>query len=174
MYLISIYFDAQTHQRIEQYIHQIAKHSKNTFMLDGHIPPHITISAFDTPVVEQVIEQLEGQMSKWQKGELQWASVGTFFPYVLYLAPVLNEYLHSLSCQIFDCLSTIDQISIRPYYRPFQWIPHTTIGKKLSKEEMRIAFEIMQNQFGLFSGEVTRIGLSKTNPYTEIWDMKLY
>ena len=50
-----------------------------------------------------------------------------------------------------------------------QWVPHATIGKKLSKEEMLAAFQVLQEQFGVFSSRVVRIGFAKTNPYEELW-----
>ena len=56
---------------------------------------------------------------------------------------------------------------------PFNWIPHTTIGKKLSKEEMKIAFDVLQNSFGMFSGRVVKIGVAKTNPYEDIFSQEL-
>ena len=64
-------------------------------------------------------------------------------------------------------------MNISKYYRPFQWIPHTTIGKKLERDEMTTAFAVMQNQFGTFSGKVTHIGLAKTNPYKDVIVVKL-
>ena len=48
MYLISIYFDPKTNKKIQQYINKVARQTGNTFMLDGNVPPHITISAFET------------------------------------------------------------------------------------------------------------------------------
>ena len=97
MYLISIYFDEKTNKKIQQYINQVAEKTGNTFMLDGNVPPHITISAFETRQEEKVIEVLEKVVQNLTPGKLQWASVGQFFPYVIFLAPVLNEYLHELS-----------------------------------------------------------------------------
>lgn len=168
MYLITAYFDNKTTDKIQQYINQIAKKTGNTFMLDGNVPPHITLSAFDSDKEGQLTVLLERESRRLQQGMLQWASIGTFFPYVIYLAPVLNEYLHNLSATIYESLLQMDGISIRPYYQPFQWIPHTTVGKKLSSEEMRTAFHVLQHQFGMFSGQVTHIGLAKTNPYENL------
>lgn len=54
-----------------------------------------------------------------------------------------------------------------------QWVPHATIGKKLSKEEMLAAFQVLQEQFGVFSSRVVRIGFAKTNPYEELWNFEL-
>ena len=173
MYLVSIYFDEKTNRVIQNYVNQVAKEAGNTFMLDGDVPPHITISAFETRQEEKVTMQLKEVVCGLKKGELKWVSVGAFLPYVIYISPVLNEYLHSLSQDIYDCIKVVEDTEISPYYRPFQWLPHTTIGKKLSKEEMQIAFETLQNSFSVFEGRVTRIGLAKTNPYREIWSWDL-
>ncbi|MBQ3512840.1 MAG: 2'-5' RNA ligase family protein [Lachnospiraceae bacterium] len=168
MYLISIYFDESTNKKLKQYIHQIAKITGNTYMLDYNVPPHITISSFFSDKEEPVISMLEKQAEKLKQGYLQWVSVGMFLPNVIYLMPVLNEYLHTMSVGIYNHLMKLDNVEISRCYRPFQWIPHTTVGKKLSKEEMAAAFQIIQNQFGVFDGKVTHIGLAKTNPYQEI------
>lgn len=174
MYLISIYFDEKTSKKIQQYINKVAEGTGNMFMLDGNVPPHITVSAFETKDEHAVIEVLDILVHKLHKGTLTWASVGQFFPYVIYIAPVLNEYLQGLSKQVYDSLSVLDEISISQYYQPFQWLPHATIGKKLSKEEMQIAFEVLQNGFGMFEGEVVKIGLAKPNPHRDIatWELR--
>lgn len=174
MYLVSIYFDEKTNQKIQRYIKQVAEKTGNTFMLKENVPPHITISAFESLHEEQVIEKLGSVVGHLKRGTLQWASVGQFFPYVLYIASVLNGYLHDMSVQIYDVVSQIDGVKISPYYQPFQWLPHSTIGKTLSKEEMTVAFEVMQNSFGMFEGEVVRIGLAKPNPHRDImsWELK--
>ena len=168
MYLVSIYFDEETNQRIQGYINAVAKATGNDFMLAGNVPPHITISAFETKELEKVIAGLENCLRGLYQGTVQWASVGVFFPYVIYAAPVLNEYLHGISKEIYACLDGFGEVSVNKHYRPLQWVPHTTIGKKLSKEEMRIAFDVLQNQFGMFQGQVVQIGLAKTNPYEDI------
>lgn len=175
MYLVSIYFDEKTNKKIQKFINQVALKTGNRFMLDGDVPPHITVSAFEALDEEQVIETLKHVATKLKKDTLQWVSVGQFFPYVLYITPVLNEYLHDMSAQISTALSQIDGIKISPYYQPFQWLPHSTIGKTLTKEEMRIAFEVMQNSFAMFEGEVVRIGLAKPNPHRDImsWELSM-
>lgn len=135
MYLISLYFDDKTNTRLQQHINQVAKKTKNTYMLDGNVPPHITISAFQTGKEEQAVEILERVAGKLESGSVQWVSVGAFLPYVIYLAPVLDEYLHMISVQI--------------------------------------SFEVLQGQFGILKGQVTKIGLAKTNPYENVTVFKL-
>lgn len=52
-------------------------------------------------------------------------------------------------------------------------MPHTTIAKKLTREELMAAFQELEKNFTIFSGMVTRIALSKTNPYEDItvWEL---
>ena len=173
MYLVSIYFDEKTNEIIKRHINQVAEHTGNTFMIDAKVPPHITISAFETREEGVAIEALERAVSQLTTGTITWASVGQFFPYVLYLAPVLNKYLHQTSVHIFESLSAKKEISVNKYYQPFQWMPHTTIGKKLRIEEMRTAFAVLQNSFCVFDGAVTEIGLAKPNPHRDIIRWKI-
>lgn len=174
MYLVSIYFDEKTNKRIQQYIDKVAEKTGNAFMLDGNVPPHITISAFESLDEEAAIEKLEGVVKNLKCGKLQLVSVGQFFPYVLYITPVLNEYLNEMSTILYDALLQVDGVKISPYYKPFQWLPHATIGKTLSKEQMQVAFQVMQDSFGVFEGEVVKIGLAKPNPHRDIvsWELK--
>ena len=89
-------------------------------------------------------------------------------PHVLYITPVLNEYLHNMMVEIYDMFSEMEDIIVRKCYQPFAWLPHTTISKTLDKEQMQEAFKVMQEMFVPFMGTVVRIGLSKTNPYQEL------
>lgn len=174
MYLVSIYFDKETNNRIQGYINQVAKRTGNTYMLDANVPPHITISAFKTKQIEAIVGSLGSIAEGLRCGTLQWASVGAFLPHVIYLAPVLNEYLHEMSSAVYEGIAQYDNVTVSRYYRPFQWFAHTTIGKKLTQEEMRVAFEVLQQSFGMFKGKVVRIGLAKPNPYKDIafWDLE--
>lgn len=174
MYLVSLYFDEKADARILQYINAVAKRTKNTYMLDGEVPPHITVSAFESRQESAVIEKLDVCMKSLQSGMVQWASVGAFFPHVLYLSPVLNEYLHQVSVSVYEAMQSVEDTLIRKCYQPFSWLPHTTIAKQLSEEEMRVAFETLQESFGMFSGDVVKIGLARTNPYEDIatWELR--
>lgn len=168
MYLISIYFDKDTDDRIRSYMQQIAKHTGNRVMLDGNIPPHITLSAFHTDSLECAENIFKEICEKLTMGKIQWVSVATFLPQVIYLSPVLNEYLQKLSERIYKEVTQTESVEPRGNYQPYGWMPHATLAKNLTKEQMKAAFEVMQNQFGPFESKVTKIGLAKTNPYTDL------
>lgn len=173
MYLVSLYFDNKAEIRIQSFINKVSEKSGNTFMTDNKVPPHITIASFQTNEEDKVIEILDKRIRDINRGIITWASIGIFKSSVIFLAPVLNEYLHNLSVNIYEGISLVEDVSISKYYLPFQWIPHTTIAKKLTKEELMLAFEELEKNFNIFSGAITKIALSKTNPYEDIivWDL---
>ncbi len=168
MYLISVYFDERTENRINGYMKQIAKYTGNTAMLDGNVPPHITISAFHVESEECAKLVFRNASSKARSGNVHWVTVGSFLPNVIYIAPILNEYLYYLSEIYNKEILRYKEIQSDRRYQPLGWFPHTTLAKRLTEEEIRKGFEIMQKQFGPFEGRAIKIGLSKTNPYREI------
>lgn len=174
MYTISVYFDEKSNKTIQQYINQIAKQTGNTYMIDEQVPPHITLSAFDTSKESEVIEIVENLSKRWNQFPLQWVSVGAFMPYVVFLSPVLNIELYSAVTEVYGELTELGDVSIRNCYKPFQWLPHTTLGKMLSQDDMLTAFRLLHNQFGVIKGTACRIALSKSNPHLDIavFDLK--
>lgn len=173
MYLVSLYFDDKSARKLQGFINKVADKSSNNFMIDRKVPPHITIASFQAYEENKIIEILDKRIKDIKTGIINWVSIGVFKSSVLFLAPVLNEYLHNLSVNIYEGISLVENISISKYYLPFQWIPHTTIAKKLTKEELMIAFQELEKNFTIFSGVVTKIALSKTNPYEDVivWEL---
>lgn len=173
MYLVSVYFDDESSKKIQRLINKVGDKSGNKFMIEGNVPPHITIAAFQTKEESKVIEILENKIKDIKDTIITWASIGVFKSSVIFLAPVLNEDLHNISVSVNKGLSLVEDIAISKFYLPFQWMPHTTIAKKLSREELMIAFQELEKNFTIFSGRITKIGLSSTNPYEDIIVWKL-
>lgn len=154
-------------------MNHIAQKTGNYFMQEHHVPPHITVTAIETKREEEVITCLDKITQKLQIEPIQWVSVGAFLPQVIYIEPILNAYLHDLSQVLFQELSKISETIVSPYYRPFGWLPHCTIGKQLTKEQMLQAFSVLQNKFTPFSGKIVKLGIAKTNPHRDIkvWEL---
>ena len=106
-------------------------------------------------------------------GDVQWVGSGAFMNSVLYLTPVLNEYLLDIMQKIYDIVKACSDIEVSKFYRPFQWLPHTTIGKKMSTEELIGGFGVVQGDFRILQGKAVRISLSKASPYEDIAEWKL-
>ena len=111
------------------------------------------------------VQQLEGRL---RQGTVLFVTVGQLFPYVLYTMPVLNAYLQELAVQVNDAVSGIPETTVSKYYHPHSWLPHVTLGKTLSKEQMRQAFAVMQDKFSVFDAKITELGLAKVNPHEDV------
>ena len=168
MYLISIYFDKESEKRIRNYMREIGKVTGNTMMLDGNVPPHITVAAFEAESEDTAREIFLHGAKNVKAGEVQWVSIGTFLPGVIYITPVLNKYLQELSETFHEEVSKTQGVRVNQKYLPYHWLPHSTLAKRLSREQLVTAFMTMQNQFSPLVGKVTQIGLAKTNPYTDL------
>lgn len=173
MYLISLYFDEKSNRILQSYIEKIAEATGNDYLISHHVPPHMTISAIEArnaSVLEPAFLALEGKLCS---DKIQIVSVGQLLPYVFYATPVLSAYLLELSQTIYDAFVKIPETKISRYYRPLSWLPHITLGKTLTKDQMRKALEVMQDHFTPFEAKITEIGLSKVNPYEDVGRFQL-
>ena len=173
MYLISIYFDDTTDKKLNSMMQNVATATGNTFMQDNHVPPHITVAAVETKHEDVLITRMEELTKQLNCGEIKFVSIGSFKSSVWYVQPILNEYLQDMSVLLANKLSGLDETILSPYYRPYSWLPHCTIAKKLSKEQMQQAFEVMQQEFVPMDAKIKRIGIAKTNPHRDIkvWEL---
>lgn len=168
MYLISVYFDEKTNKQLQHMIELIAKQTGNFFMIENKVPPHMTISSIEARSVEELMPSFELIKDRVSSGPIQIVSVGQLLPYVLYATPVLNEYLMELLKTVFDAYKDLPNTTISRFYQPYSWLPHITLGKKLDKEQMRTAFEIVQDHFAPICGKIEEIGLSRVNPHEDV------
>lgn len=168
MYLISVYFDEQANKNLQRYINMIADKTGNTFMTDNNVPPHMTISSIEARNVDVIVPAFEALKDNINAGSIQFVSVGQLLLYVMYVTPVLNEYLMDLENKVYNAVKDIPETSVSRFYKPYSWLPHITLGKKLDKEQMMIAFDVMRNNFAPFDANVTGIGLAKVNPHEDV------
>lgn len=74
MYLISLYFDENTQDKLKYLMKKVAEKSGNPYMIEANVPPHITIAMFDTKEENKVIELFDTKIHEIGKGMLQWVS----------------------------------------------------------------------------------------------------
>ena len=173
MYLISAYFDNQSNKILNRYIKQIAEKSGNQFMISHQVPPHMTISQIEARSEEVLIAHFQKLQDELCKGSVEIASVGMMMPYVIYAMPVFNQYLQDLATEVYCTFNQIDETKISKYYKPMSWIPHITLGKTLTKEQMLDAVRVLQDGFVPMVAEITEIGLARVNPHEDIVRFRL-
>ena len=174
MYLVSVYFDEKTNKILNRYIRIIAEKTGNTFMTEHNVPPHMTLSSIEARSVDVLTGAIEMLRGKAEKGSVRFVSTGQLLPYVFFATPVLNDYLQTLTSQVYELIKDIPETSISRYYQPGSWLPHVTLGKTLTKEQMQTAFAVMQDNFQPFTATITEIGLAKVNPHEDVVRFELY
>ncbi len=167
-YAVALYFDKTTEQRIKTLIHDVATRTGNSYMMDVGIPPHLTIGMFRSDDEERIKAAFERCAGEITCGELFWASIGIFNPHVLFLAPILNTYLQRSCEHVNGVLSQIADIGDYGHYMPYQWVPHTALAVKLTAGQLKIGFEVVQQNFTVFGGSAERLILARCNPFHEL------
>ena len=173
MYLVSLYFDRRTEELLQKHIRRTAEKTGNYYMLEHEIPPHLTIAACKSDREEELIAALDECAAVWRTGVIDWVAIGSFKPHVLFLMPVLNQYLHKLCVSANRVADRSGEREGVNRYQPFGWMPHTTIARTLTEKQMLAGFHVLQANFMPFSGKGVRIGLAQSRPYQDIktWEL---
>jgi 2'-5' RNA ligase len=172
MYLVSAYFDSETNKILQGYINKIAAATGNDFMVRNNVPPHLTLSAIEARGVDVLLPAFDSLAGEIKQGEISIITVGQLMPQVIYVAPYLNDYLSNLEQRVFDCLAGIPETTVSNYYKPFSWLPHITLAKTLTREQMLDAVKVMQD-FKSIKAKIVKIGLAKVNPHEDVSEISL-
>lgn len=166
-FAIAVGFDIVLTKKMLQKIIEIAESNINPYMKINKIPPHLTISLFETNEETKINEVFKDICLRVPKEVIQISDVGIFEPKVIYFAPNKSDSLLQLNMLINNKLIAA---GIEPdiYYLSNQWIPHITLGAQLTLHELYMALDIVKKDFEPFCAIIERVILAKCNPYAEI------
>lgn len=168
MYLVSVYFDKTAVHILQRYINKIAEKTGNSFMVDNNVPPHMTISAIEARSENALLGAMDNREIHFLMGRLALCQLDNCCHMYFMPLPVLNGYLQDLSEKVFDEVKSIPESTVSRYYKPMSWLPHITLGKTLTREQMQMAFSVMQESFVPFEAAITEIGLARVNPHSDV------
>ena len=173
-YALLLCFDAVSENRFLDLIRTISDRTKNGYMLDAKIPPHITVSFFRTSQISPIVEAIDNRISEFHTGKIEWASLGVFIPHVLFAAPVLDTYLTDCCVLANDIVGPLSDVGDEGHYLPGQWVAHTALAVRLSPDELKTAFEVALSHFLAVKGESIKLVLGECNPYKEVkvWNLR--
>lgn len=173
-YAITLEFDQDTHNKIQEMIDEVAEVTGCDYMKKSEIPPHVTVSALVSDNEDALLTEMESIVAAMKKGYIWFANIGVFNPLVIYLGPVMNEFLYSTCKTVNERLLQYAEVGNRGNYLPYQWVPHAAIAVKLTPDALKDAFAIVQEKFTAFGATVEKIVLARAVPYEEIrsWELK--
>lgn len=173
-YAITLEFDKETHNKIQEMIDEVAKVTGCDYMKQSKIPPHVTVSALVSDNEEALLSEMEIIAETMKKDYIWFANIGVFNPLVIYLGPVMNEFLYSTCKTVNERLLKHADVGNRGNYMPYQWVPHAAIAVKLTTDALKDAFSIVQEKFTAFGATAEKIVLARAEPYEELrsWELK--
>ena len=173
-YAVTLEFDRETENKIQELIDEVPKVTGCDYMKQSKIPPHVTVSALVSDDEESLLLEMEKIAETMNKEFLWFANIGVFNPLVIYLGPVMNEFLQNTCRTVNERLLQYAEVGNRGRYLPNQWVPHAGIAVKLTPEALKKAFAIVQEKFSAFGATVEKIVLVRAEPYEELrsWNLK--
>ena len=173
-YAVTLEFDKAAESIIREMMDEVAAATGCDYMKRAGIPPHVTVSALVSDQEAELIAETERIAETMNKGPVRFANIGVFNPLVIYLGPVMNEFLQNTCRTVNDRLLKYAEAGNRGRYLPNQWVPHAGIAVKLTPETLKEAFDIVQRKFIPFEATAERMILARAEPYEELrsWCLK--
>lgn len=173
-YAVTLEFDKETENKIQEMIDEVARVTGCDYMKQSKIPPHVTVSALVSDNEEALLSEMDSIAESMTKDFIWFANIGIFNPFVVYLGPVMNEFLQNTCKTVNENLLKYADVGNRGRYLPNQWVPHAAIVVKLTPETLKDAFAIVQEKFSAFGATVEKIVIARAEPYEELkaWKLK--
>ncbi len=182
-YAITLYFDKATTAQIQTLTRDLAVITKNEYMIENSVPPHLTLGMFHADDSElEKLKSLFGAFVDTVKNEasqndfpVSFAGQDNFLDKVIFLKPTedcrsllahLNELLHKLFLLHFEPADNRN-------YLPGNWVPHVALAVKLNHQAFEKGMEFLNKEQKTISGLCVQIGLARCNPYTPVLDFSL-
>lgn len=172
-YAVTLEFDEDTENKIQELIDEVTKKTGCDYMKQSNIPPHVTVSALMSDNEEALLSEMENIAELINKDYIWFANIGVFNPFVIYLGPVMNEFLQNTCRIVNERLLKYADVGNRGRYLPNQWVPHAAIAVKLTPDAIKDAFAIVQEKFSAFGATAEKIVLARAEPYEELRSWKL-
>ena len=172
-YAITLEFDKETENRIQALIDEVAKVTGCDYIKQAQIPPHVTVSALVSDNEKALLSEMKSIGETMKKDAVWFANIGVFNPLVIYLGPVMNEFLYNTCKTVNERLLKYADVGNRGNYLPYQWVPHAAIAVKLTPDALKAAFAIVQEKFTAFGATAEKIVLARSVPYEELCSWRL-
>lgn len=172
-YAVTLEFDRASHEKLQALIDQVSAATGCDHMPRMGIPPHVTVSAFRSEREAELISAMDDLAATMHRSELTLANIGVFNPLVIYVGPVVNEFLMSTCREVNARMLPLGEVGNRGRYLPWQWVPHVGIAVKMDPQALRVGFDILQREFTACTATVERIVLARAEPYEPLksWEL---
>ncbi len=168
-YAILLYFDPESESAIQALINSLAAQSSLGEPLPQGFRPHITLTGFEPPLPEGLIEELKKIARKTKLLPIHLMGVGAFpsDQGVVYLAPAPNSNLLELHSNIFHLLQGFE-VKTNPNFQPGNWVPHCSVAYNLNPEQAGRAVQVCLSSPVFNPADLVSIGITEFMPIKEL------
>lgn len=173
-YAVTLEFDKESENKMQEMIDEVARVTGCDLMKQQNVPPHVTVCCLEGDNDEALLSEMEEVAASMCKSPVRFANIGVFNPLVIYLGPIMNDFLQNTCRTVNERLLQYAEVGNKGNYLPNRWVPHAGIALKLTSEALKEAFSIVHERFCPFDAIVERIVLVKAEPYEEMraWELK--
>lgn len=172
-YAVTLEFDKESEDKMQEMIDEVARVTGCDLMKQQNVPPHVTVCCLEGDNDDVLLSEMEAIAATMKKSPIRFADIGVFNPFVIYLGPIMNDFLWNTCRRVNERLLQFAEVGNKGNYLPNRWVPHAGIALKLTPEALKEAFAIVQEKFRPFDAMVERIVLVKAEPYEEMWAWEL-
>lgn len=174
MYLLVLYFDEASEQRIRGHWRDLAAAGLGDVGAHGYAP-HLTLAAFEAAEIDALARRLE-PLAASPALELSFEAVGAFCNSPtgsLHLSPVVTPALLSLHARSHDILRGVTRTA-NAHYLPGKWMPHCTLALELTLDQLALAFARFVPDFAPLRARTSSLALVEAGPPPKrLWQRSL-
>lgn len=158
MYAVELYLDRACEKTIQKLAEALPKDGLSGGFLYWKRPPHITLGMFTEIDEEKAADKLKKLVRPWKKAQANFTSAGAFPDGVLFIAPVMNEFIYTAHVEVHESFHFPKLPQDRYSYG--NWLPHLTLAEyEQSPETVLEAFRILLTDFTELTGDFDRVAL---------------
>jgi len=170
-YAIELYLDDESISKIDKIRSEF---KKNKINIDEGTEPHVTLSIYKDLPLDDFENKLKIFAKEIQSFKIIYSSVGIFTndnP-VIFLAPVVTSKLLDVHKKFHNYFKEYNDIAW-DYYKPNQWVPHSTLCMNLSEEILKKSTGIISNIKLPIETIIEKIGILEFSPNKALNQFKL-
>lgn len=158
VYAVELYLDKTCEREIIKLAELLPKANLTGGFPFWKRPPHVTLGMFTEIDETKAEEKLKKLVRPWKKAQANFSSAGAFPDGVLFISPVMNEFIYTVHVEVHESFHYPKQGHERYSYG--NWLPHLTLVEyKDNIETLMEAFKILLENFSTLSGEFDRVAL---------------
>lgn len=152
-YAVTLYFDDDTSNEIRSLMRGLCDITKNDFMIQNEVPPHLTLGMFHVDEADvgkletrfgEFVEAARARLFAGNSSAISFTGFESFLDKVIFIKPEKSDLLCELNVLLHENFLPYFEAADNRNYLPENWYPHIALGVKLSHEQFEKGMEFLK------------------------------